>query len=57
MIQKQFYQTALDRLRSRLLNGDDLGDIARASESLLVQAEPHEPNIPDHVSKKLLAQI
>jgi hypothetical protein len=57
MMQKQFYKTALDRLRSRLKNGEDLGVIALASESLLVQTEPHEPDIPDHISKELLARI
>jgi hypothetical protein len=57
MMQKQFYKTALNRLRSRLKNGEDLGVIALASESLLVQTEPHEPDIPDHISKELLARI
>jgi hypothetical protein len=57
MMQKQFYKNALHRLRSRLESGEDIAAIAHASESLLVEAEQHEPNIPDHVSKKLLAQI
>lgn len=57
MIQKQFYQTALDRLRLKLQNGEDIHAVAIASESLLAEAAPHEPDIPDHLSKKLLAQI
>ena len=56
MMQKPFYQSALDRLRVRLEHGEDLHTIALASESLLSQAKEHEPEIPDHIAERLLNQ-
>ncbi len=56
MMQKPFYQSALNRLRVRLERGDNLHEIALASESLLSQAKEHEPEIPDQIAERLLGQ-